>query len=57
MITNCTFSGNIASDDGGGMYNLESNALLTNCGFNGNSAVQEGGGIGNLELYSKGVEI
>ncbi|MCK5175603.1 MAG: right-handed parallel beta-helix repeat-containing protein, partial [Planctomycetes bacterium] len=46
--TNCTFSGNSASD-GGGMYNYENSPTVSNCTFSGNSAENEGGGVSNLE--------
>ena len=46
-ITNCTFSGNSASDDGGGMDNSFSSPSLTNCTFTNNSAKYDGGGMYN----------
>jgi predicted outer membrane repeat protein len=46
-LTNCTFSGNSANYDGGGMYCSISNPGLTNCTFSGNSAGQFGGGMYN----------
>jgi len=50
-LTNCTFSHNSASDDGGGMYNYgyqgTSNPTLTNCTFSNNSASDNGGGMYN----------
>jgi hypothetical protein len=47
-LTNCTFSGNTAGSDGGGMLNhLGSDATLVNCTFGGNSAVNDGGGMLN----------
>jgi len=45
-VTNCTFSGNTASDYGGGMYNFGGSASVTNCTFSGNTAYY-GGGIYN----------
>ena len=46
-LTNCTFSGNSAEWDGGGMCNKRnSSPILTNCTFSGNLA-KEGGGICN----------
>ncbi|MHC4671114.1 MAG: right-handed parallel beta-helix repeat-containing protein [Planctomycetota bacterium] len=43
-ITNCTFRGNSANYDGGGMYNREnSSPTLTDCTFSGNSAGEAGG--------------
>jgi parallel beta-helix repeat protein len=48
MLTNCTFSGNSAGQDGGGMYNYaSSNPTLTNCLFIGNAPDQHGGGMAN----------
>ncbi|MHC4695671.1 MAG: right-handed parallel beta-helix repeat-containing protein, partial [Planctomycetota bacterium] len=42
-VTNCTFSGNMASYHGGGMYNNNSSSpTVTNCTFSGNTA--SGGG-------------
>ena len=47
-VTNCTFSGNRASGQGGGMYNWNnSHPTVTNCTFSGNFAGQEGGAIHN----------
>jgi probable HAF family extracellular repeat protein/parallel beta-helix repeat protein len=52
-VTNCTFSGNTASQLGGGMYNDEdSSPMVTNCTFSGNSAHSEGGGMYNGENSS-----
>ncbi len=46
-VTNCSFSGNTASD-GAGMFNVNSsNPTVTNCTFSGNSAAF-GGGMGNF---------
>jgi parallel beta-helix repeat protein len=45
-VTNCTFSDNAASVDGGGMYNASSDPCLRNCIFSGNSA-GSGGGMNN----------
>jgi parallel beta-helix repeat protein len=43
-IRNCTFSGNSAADNGGGMYNASSSSpALTNCTFSGND---NPGGVG-----------
>jgi len=44
-IKNCTFSGNSASDTGGGIHNLSSNLTIVNCSFSGNSADWGGGMI------------
>jgi parallel beta-helix repeat protein len=51
-VTNCTFSGNTASEDGGGMYNYSysSSPVVTNCTFSGNSA-KWGGGMYNEGMY------
>jgi hypothetical protein len=46
VVTNCTFSGNVASF-GGGMYEGYSNFTITNCTFSGNSAYLRGGGMYN----------
>ncbi len=46
-ITNCTFSGNEASN-GGGMYNFNSSPTITNCTFTANAAdFFSGGGMYN----------
>ncbi len=50
-VTNCTFVGNSASN-GGGMYNLVSQATVTNCTFSGNTAVTDGGGMWNSSTSS-----
>ena len=43
-LTNCTFSGNSAKRDGGGMSNdNNANPTLTDCTFSNNSAMQGGG--------------
>jgi hypothetical protein len=47
-ITNCTFSGNTASTDGGGMYNENyASPAIFNCIFIGNSAGGYGGAMDN----------
>ena len=47
-VTNCTFSGNSATNGGGGIANFRGAMLtVTNCNFSGNSAVHGGGAIGN----------
>ncbi len=57
-VTNCTFSGNTASNSGGGMYNRPDmgNPLVTNTGFCGNTPDEIAGdpindGGGNSLLY------
>jgi len=50
-LTNCTFSGNSAEENGGGMHNDESSPTLTNCTFRGNSA-NRGGGMYNVTYSS-----
>ncbi|MFC2105802.1 choice-of-anchor Q domain-containing protein [Candidatus Bipolaricaulota bacterium] len=46
-VAGCTFSGNWAAEDGGGMYNRAgSNPTVTGCTFSGNKA-SDGGGIFN----------
>ncbi|MBU0718193.1 MAG: right-handed parallel beta-helix repeat-containing protein, partial [Planctomycetes bacterium] len=49
-LTNCTFSGNSATENGGGMYNYSSSPTVTNCAFSGNSA-NAGGAMHNY-FYS-----
>jgi predicted outer membrane repeat protein len=47
-LTNCVFSGNISTNNGGGLYNMgDSDITLTNCTFSGNTAGGNGGGIYN----------
>ncbi len=47
-VSNCTFSGNAALKDGGGMYNGGgSSPTVTNCSFSGNMAGWWGGGMRN----------
>ena len=47
-LNSCTFSGNSASRDGGGMFNSEqSNPTLTNCTFTENSTIYDGGAMCN----------
>jgi hypothetical protein len=49
-VTNCTFIGNLAGEDGGGMYNrYSSSPIVNNCAFNGNWADQDGGGVCNFD--------
>ncbi len=49
-IINCTFTGNSAGLNGGGMYNYYfSNPTLTNCTFSSNSVKKNGGGIYNYK--------
>jgi parallel beta-helix repeat protein/predicted outer membrane repeat protein len=51
-LTGCTFTGNSAGDDGGGMYNSSSSPTLTGCTFSGNSASGSGGGMFNYSSSS-----
>ncbi|MHC4696777.1 MAG: right-handed parallel beta-helix repeat-containing protein, partial [Planctomycetota bacterium] len=44
-LTNCTFGGNTAGNNGGGMFNTESSPTVTNSTFSANAAVYSGGGI------------
>ena len=45
-LTNCTISGNTASNDGGGIYcDYDSSPIITNSSINGNTAGYEGGGL------------
>ncbi|MHC4544362.1 MAG: LamG-like jellyroll fold domain-containing protein, partial [Planctomycetota bacterium] len=47
-IISCTFIGNSAVRDGGGMFNGgQSNPTLTGCTFRGNRSIYEGGAISN----------
>ena len=48
ILTGCTFIGNSAGNDGGGMSNYgESNPTLTDCRFIGNLSGDSGGGMSN----------
>ncbi len=52
QLANCTFTGNAAYGDGGGIGNTDySSPMVTCCVFTGNSAGYSGGGIFN-ELHS-----
>jgi len=44
-VSNCTFTGNTATNRGGAFYCLKGNPEVTNCTIAGNSAATEGGGI------------
>ena len=47
-VTNCTFTSNTASSNGGGMLNYyNSNPTVTNCTFTGNTVSNSGGGMYN----------
>ncbi|MEE8404187.1 MAG: SUMF1/EgtB/PvdO family nonheme iron enzyme, partial [candidate division Zixibacteria bacterium] len=47
-VANCTFTGNLAREEGGGMYNYKSsNPIVTNCTFIDNRAAL-GGGMKNV---------
>ena len=47
-LVNCTFTGNFAAGEGGGMFNGgQSNPTLTGCTFRGNLSIYEGGAISN----------
>src|SRR5262249_30189037 len=46
-LTDCTVSGNSASNSGGGLYNLNGTLTLTNCTISGNSAGTDSGGLWN----------
>jgi parallel beta-helix repeat protein len=51
-VTNCTFSGNVVPESGGGMLNWHSsNPTVTNCTFSGNTA-DVGGGMCNRDSSS-----
>ncbi len=47
-VTNSTFTGNCATTDGGGIYNVFGMITVVNSTFTGNSATTNGGGIYNL---------
>ncbi len=45
-VSNCIFSGNVATSDGGGIYYFDmSSSTVRNCTFSGNLAANSGGGI------------
>lgn len=44
-LINCVFSGNVASQKGGAIYNLQTVLTLTNCTVTGNKADIEAGGL------------
>jgi parallel beta-helix repeat protein/predicted outer membrane repeat protein len=48
-LMNCTFSGNSATNKGGGIRNDGGNPILTNCTFIRNSSADEGGGLHNYQ--------
>ena len=51
-VTNCTFTGNVASDYGGGMYNNDSSSpTVAKCTFTENTA-SKGGGMCNYDYSS-----
>ncbi|MHC5023715.1 MAG: right-handed parallel beta-helix repeat-containing protein [Planctomycetota bacterium] len=47
-VSGCTFTMNLASWFGGGMYNLNSTAAVSNCTFDGNASIRSGGGMMNV---------
>ena len=49
MLTNCTFNGNTARSNAGGMYNRGNWPQLINCIFFGNSAEDDGGALCNVD--------
>jgi hypothetical protein len=51
-VTNCTFSGNTAADNGGGMFNFSTSPTLTNCILWGNS--DSGGMDGSAQIHVDG---
>ncbi len=48
-VTNCTFSGNTATEGGGMASRFDSSPTVTNCTFTGNTADFGGGGLHNDE--------
>ena len=54
-VTNCSFTGNISTEDGGAMYNVGSSPEVTNCAFSGNSAISYGGGMYNTNSSNPAV--
>ena len=48
----CTFSGNVASNQGAAMYNLGSAPTIANCVFSGNTATNQGGAVANISSSS-----
>jgi parallel beta-helix repeat protein len=48
VVTDCNFTGNVASGNGGGMYNYNSRPRVTNCTFSDNTTDYLGGGMGNF---------
>ena len=44
-IADCILRANTATDEGGGLYSLDSSPILTNCAFVANTAVTSGAGI------------
>ncbi len=52
-MTSCTFSGNLAYYEGGGMDNYNSRLTVTNCTFSGNSSRWNGGGMHNYDYYGQ----
>jgi len=53
FLTSCTFSNNVASNEGGGMYNNDySSPTLIGCPFNTNTATNRGGGMSNVNYSS-----
>jgi hypothetical protein len=53
-VTNCTFSGNEALINGGGMHNYHSNPTVSNCIFIGNSATSTYFDSGGGGMYNEG---
>jgi hypothetical protein len=51
IVTNCTFVGNAAANDGGGFFDYFASSTLTNCTFSGNSAGINGGGLFNVGSF------
>ena len=48
-VTNCSFRGNYAKDQGGAIYINQSSMIIENCSFSGNYSVVHGGAVAFME--------
>ena len=55
VVSNCTFTGNSATDRGGGMHNENTSLILTDCTFSGNSEV--GGSYGGAAVSNEDSDV